>query len=164
MSVEPHPQPLPLHMTAKLIVLVGIPGCGKSSLATVLGHPVVSSDQIRADLSNVNDQTRNGEVFDIFHATIGVLLSEGRTVIADSTALDRRSRDQLRSVADVFKAEKHMVYFSNVGVAASRNEERERTVPKDVMQRMLDKYEYFKITLPQESPHWDTITEIRSFA
>jgi predicted kinase len=153
-------------VSGKLIVLAAIPGSGKTTWAEQLLAPnaeIVSSDAIREEMGDVYDQSRNGQVFNIFHARISWFLCYGKTVVADSTALTADARKQLRSVADLYGAERHLVYFSNVGAACSRNMKRERVVPAEAMERMLDKYENFLLALPQEKEHWDTITEIKSF-
>ena len=153
-------------MSAKLTILVGIPGCGKSTYARThygLDDWVVSSDRIRAELGDVNDQSKNEEVFRLFHAEIGALLIARKSVIADSTALDGFARKTLRKIGKECGAEVHLVYFSNIAAAARRNQERERVVPAKAMDRMLAKYEVFKLDLPRESVEYDTITEIRSF-
>jgi predicted kinase len=149
---------------ANLYVLCGIPGCGKSSWARNLMPrvPVVSSDSIREEMGDVNDQTRNSAVFDQFHARIGYLLSTGMDVVADSTALDTMARERLRTVAKNHRADVHLIYFSNLTQAVMRNRQRERQVPEDVMQRMGDKYENFMLRLPQEAREYKSITEIRS--
>lgn len=147
-----------------LYILCGIPGCGKSTWAHKVkpGTPVVSSDAIREEMGNVNDQSRNGEVFEQFHARIGYLLAAGADVVADSTALDTSARAKLRGVAATHRANVHLIYFSNLTQAVMRNRQRERQVPEDVMQRMGDKYETFKLALPQEAREYASITEIRS--
>ena len=59
---------------AKLIILCGLSASGKSTLAKELQEKrnanLVSSDGIRAELSFYEDQSRNDEVFRIFHRRI----------------------------------------------------------------------------------------------
>lgn len=149
---------------ANLYILCGIPGCGKSTWAREVMPrvPVVSSDSIREEMGDVNDQTRNQSVFDQFHARVGYLLAAGSDVVADSTALDTQARARLRTVARNHRADVHLVYFSNLTQAVMRNRKRDRQVPEDVMQRMGDKYENFMLVLPQEAREYKSITEIRS--
>lgn len=150
-----------------LFIPVGIPGCGKSTWAeTFLPDVVViSTDAIRERMGDINDQSRNGEVFQRFHQGIRVHLAHDNDVVADATNLDARARRELVEIAKEQKAKVHLVYFSNCDQAVIRNAARlERIVPHDVMTRMLDKYEIFKLVLASESPAYDTITEIRSFS
>lgn len=150
----------------QLVVLVGIPGCGKSTWAERMllksFGGIASSDAIREELSHVSDQSRNDEVFKIFHDRIAALLMCGFDAIADSTALTRSSREQLCSIGSLHGAYIDLVYFSNCDEAMRRNQARERVVPGDVMIRMLDKYEQFRTELVQERGWYRSITEIRS--
>lgn len=154
--------------TTNLIILVGIPGCGKSTWAERMFDPfcyeTISSDAIRAELSNINDQSRNSEVFEIFHSRIHDALCDGLSVIADSTALDQRSRRNLVDIASAVGVDGvHLIYFSNCDQAIRRNLVRERRVPDDVMTRMLNKYEKFRLDLPHEQQigWYSMVTEIR---
>lgn len=88
----------------KLIILVGLSGSGKSSYAKTLENAViVSSDDIRAELSYRADQSQNGKVFRIFHSRVDSLLKEGKTVIADATNITMKSR---RPIIDIGKRNK----------------------------------------------------------
>lgn len=150
-------------MIPTLTILVGIPGCGKSTWAEeVLRQPIVSSDAIRAILSDINDQSKNDQVFALFHKDLDHYLKGGHDVVADSTALDKRARLSLIEIARNAEADTHLIYFSNCRQAVLRNRIRDRKVPDDVMYRMLEKYERFTLALPHES--YTRITEIASTA
>lgn len=154
-------------MPATLIVLAGIPGSGKSGWASTLlsSAAVVSSDAIREELTGDESiQDLNDEVFSLFHSRIDNFLRIGGTVVADSTALTTGARATLRAIARLNDAVAHLVYFSNLEQACSRNLSRDRTVPADVMMRMLEKYERFRLNLPTEAQHWNSVTEVRSWA
>jgi predicted kinase len=159
----------------KLFIPVGIPGCGKSTWAETFmpsSLSIRSTDAIRATLGNVQDQSKNDEVFSRFHASIRNDLVAGRNVYADATNLRDFARDRLRSVvyaangdrlaldrpADV---EMHLLVFSNPDQAVARNLKRERVVPPEAMERMLDQYEQFRLDLPDERKFFKTVTEIR---
>lgn len=148
----------------RLHVLAGIPGCGKSTFAKQLSGVVVSTDEIRELLGDVNDQSRNALVFKAFHNSIDWLLGEQARypdVIADSTALDARSRRDLVEIADRHGAETHLYLFDNTLEAVMRNTERERVVPQDVMVRMVEKYERTLLVLPQET--YTSVTRIGGY-
>lgn len=152
---------------ARLFITVGIPGTGKSTWASTYlkDAKVVSSDAIREELSgDATDQTKNGQVFNVFHQRIGEGLAQDLDVVADSTALDRFARENILAVAAIFKCEIHLIVFSNVEQAAVRNAARERVVPQDVMIKMLGKFEKFKSDLPAESRLYTSVTEIRSLS
>jgi predicted kinase len=146
-----------MHADRKLIILVGLPGCGKSTWAN-LWYPEaqVSTDAIRKSLSgNQHDQTLNDEVFDIFHTLLGMFLRnrEDGIAVADSTALDSDARKQLRNVAEKNDAEKHLVVFTNLAQAVTRNAARIQPVPGSVMVRMIAKYEKALADIPLEGYH-----------
>lgn len=85
----------------KLIILCGLSASGKSSYAkTIEDAVIVSSDDIRAELSYRADQSQNGKVFRIFHSRVDALLKEGKTVVADATNLTMKAR---RPIIDIGK-------------------------------------------------------------
>lgn len=146
-----------------LHIPVGIPGCGKSSIVQAINCPyVVSTDAIRARIANdVNDQSKNGDVFAEFYEKIALNLthcSPFESVFADATNLESDSRKQLRMIAESAGAKTHLILFRNLSQAILRNEQRERTVPADVMLRMIEKYERAVIDIEHE--HYDHITEV----
>lgn len=150
---------------SKLVILVGIPGSGKSTWAKSMlpDFVYVSSDDIRESMGDVTDQSRNSEVFGTFHRRIEMNLRIGNDVVADSTALDERARTTLRALARRNDAEVHLVVFANLDQAVVRNAQRERVVPEHAMVRMLDKYERLRLSLAQESNLYTSITEIKSY-
>lgn len=156
----------PNSLVPRLHILVGIPGCGKSTFASSLTNcstKLVSSDDLRAEIAkDVNDQSQNELVFKVFHNMIKFLLSTGYDVVADSTALDGFAREKLRRIAEGEHADTHLYFFKNPQEALQRNRTRERCVPMLVMQRMLDKYERACLEIPHEQ--YASTTEIRSFA
>lgn len=150
---------------AKLFILVGIPGTGKSTWAKTHHEDdvVVSSDAIREELfGDITNQSNNREVFDTFHTRILSGLERGNNVIADSTALDKFARTRLLKIAYEGGAESHLVVFDNIHQGINRNLERDRVVPQEAMERMLKKYEEFRGSLPDEAVNYKSITEIGS--
>lgn len=158
------------RMKPILHIPVGIPGCGKSTFSDRLDALCVSTDAFRASLSNVNDQSKNDQVFAMFHQAIGVCLRLGeRNVFADATNLDSRSRENLREIVSKANAsaieygidrdiKTHLILFRNTEQAIKRNRARDRVVPADVMMRMIDKYERSLLSIPDEQ--YDYITEV----
>lgn len=154
--------------TPSLIVPVGIPGCGKSTYADQffrgLDHEIYSTDAIREELGDVADQTKNDQVFDIFHLSIASALERRVNVYADATNLTPRARTGLLNIAlERRPVDVHLVIFANADQAILRNARRDRKVPPDAMLRMLEQYEAFRLSLPQEQHSYKTVTEIRSF-
>lgn len=159
----------------RLIIPVGIPGCGKSTWAQGVmpdSLSIRSTDTIRETLGDVNDQSKNGEVFRRFHAGIKMDLINGMNVYADATNLRDFARATLRKVADDANADRlalnspadvevHLLIFANPDQAVVRNLKRDRVVPPEAMERMLDQYENFMLDLPLERKHYTSVTEIR---
>jgi protein phosphatase len=150
---------------AKLFILVGIPGTGKSTWAARHHHGdvIVSSDAIREELSgDATDQSINKEVFEIFHGRIRMGLMYDKDVVADSTALDGFAREKLVELARLWNAEPHLIVFSDEHEALERNRKRDRVVPEEAMKKMLHKYTVFRLYLDRESDQYESITQIRS--
>ncbi len=126
-------------MRARVIVLVGLPGSGKSTWAARQGLPVLSSDAVRELLSgDATDQTIQKRVF----ATIRFLLRQRiaagqRVTCIDATHLTPwERRPYLRMKGVVVEA----VYFDTpTEVCKARNLGRVRVVPEDVIDRMAKK-------------------------
>lgn len=156
---------------SKLIIPVGIPGCGKSTFADFLNHAdldIIETDAIRADfvkagkLSAVNDMSRNKEVFEIYHEMIGAALTAERDVFADATNLQPFARSKLRNIAkEVGGVATHVIVFTNLSTAVARNARRAegRIVPPEAMCRMLEQYEKALVDIPTEEYTWRTYIE-----
>ena len=105
--------------TAVLTLVIGPSGAGKTSwlrndrgyLATsgkvvyscdlgILPHHIIGTDEIRTDLTgDFKDQSRNDEVFEIFHNLIKQRLQAGLPAVADATNLRRKDRIALVNLA-----------------------------------------------------------------
>lgn len=72
----------------KLILTIGIPGCGKSSWirSCITIYPIVSPDNIRKELSgDISNQSLNSEVWKIAKERTVGYLNKGYSVILDAT-------------------------------------------------------------------------------
>ena len=82
----------------KLYIMIGISASGKSTIAKQIAERdnciIVSSDAIRGEIceGGVSDQSKNEEVFRIFHRRIKENLLKGNNVIADATNITIKSR------------------------------------------------------------------------
>jgi AAA domain len=79
----------------KLILLIGPSGAGKSTYAAMNFDPsmVISTDHIRQELTgNLQDQTRNDDVFEAVRRIVTARLSAGLSVVIDATHLRRKIR------------------------------------------------------------------------
>ena len=143
---------------SKLYFTVGIPGSGKSHWAENnkerLNAVLHSSDSIRAELSNINDQSQNELVFNTLHKRVKEDLLNGKNVIYDSTGLKRKNR--LHLLSNVLKdvpCEKVCVLFATpYECCLKNNASRDRKVPEHVIERMYKNFE-----VPAYCEQWDDI-------
>jgi len=85
-----------------LVILCGPAACGKSTFARrhFRRTQIVSSDRCRAMLTDSPaTQWASSEAFELFHIIIDKRLALGRAAVADSTALSKQARRDLRRIA-----------------------------------------------------------------
>jgi predicted kinase len=120
----------------RLLVLVGLPGSGKSTWAKQQGLPTISSDAIRELLADdVTDQTIHRQVFQTVRFLVRQRLAIGRPVTCvDATHLTPRER---RPYFRIRGCRVEAVFFDvPVELCQQRNAARQRVVPPDVIERM----------------------------
>lgn len=125
-----------------LYILVGIPGCGKTSLIKAQAkeeHVVLSSDELRVELYGFEDQTHNGEVFQEMNKRTRAAGKEGKTVWYDATNINRKRR-----VALAKEMQKYFAYIEVIMCVCPiedlilRNETREeRHLPIEKLRQMI---------------------------
>lgn len=122
-----------------LVVLVGPPGCGKSTFAR--GHftdaQVVSSDECRRLVSDdAGSQAATREAFAVFYTLVRGRLTHGRLTVADATNLTPRSREKLRQAADSRRRPRVAIVLDvPLEVCVARQALRARQVRADVVER-----------------------------
>jgi predicted kinase len=81
--------PLPGENPVRLIILSGISGSGKSTWARCNAGSyyarVVSTDTIRRGMGDINDMSRNAEVFEIAYTSMRAHLMDACNVVYDAT-------------------------------------------------------------------------------
>lgn len=130
-----------------LILLVGIPGSGKTTYAEsyIEDHPCtihLSSDKIRKELwGDEAIQGDNNEVFSLMQSRAIEALNNGQSVVYDATNITRKDRSYIISICPKFaKIECHIIW-APIEICIKRDAERERTVGKAVIDKMLKKFQ-----------------------
>lgn len=125
-------------------VMVGFPASGKSTKAKQLSGEVLSSDAIRAELYGSEEEQGNPkEVFDTLYHRMETLLAMRKSVVVDSTNINRWERSRAIELAKKWNARNIVCINMNTPISEckKRNQARERKVPDFVFERMLQKYE-----------------------
>ena len=130
---------------AKLIVLVGLPGCGKSSYAELYTEArkdqkwvIHSSDAMRKELfGDENDQSDNNRVFQALHKRVREDLKNGINVIYDATNVTRKSRRAVLNLAGKDDLVECHIVWAPVNVCVERDSKRDRTVGKNVIEKFI---------------------------
>lgn len=136
----------------KLIMLIGLPGSGKSTYAKSLLDPVgqvkyCSSDVIRKELyGDENIQGNPQTVFEHLHNKVEQHLRQGYDVVYDATNVTRKNRrgviNKFSSLAEI---EAHVVWAPYEECVA-RDKERVKKVGEDVIRKFLYRW---------QSPNYD---------
>jgi predicted kinase len=124
--------------------MVGLSASGKSTIGEDIAKNnncvIVSTDKIRGEIceGGVIDQTKNEEVFKIFHSRIKENLSNGINVIADATNINMKARRSL--LENVKKIDCHKIAYiipKSVEKCIEDNIYKEYPVPHHVIQKQM---------------------------
>lgn len=129
-------------MKPTLTVLCGLPASGKSTYAEKTNEIVISSDAIRAELGDINDQSRNEEVFSIAYKRLRTELKKGNNVVFDACSVSRKSRRAiLHQVSGIDCYKKCVIIYQPIDECKKRNIKRDRTIPANVIDRMVRNFD-----------------------
>lgn len=142
----------------RFLMMVGIPASGKSTFAKKLIEDrddivYLSSDELRQELlGNINDQSKNSEIFVEMNKRTKEALKEGKHVIYDATNINRKRRRGL--LQQLPKNVEKTVYYMDIEYKdiVKQNQERERVVPQHIIDKM-----YKTLQIPIYSEGWDKI-------
>lgn len=139
----------------KFVMLVGLPGAGKSTFAQSFeGFAIHSPDAIRNEL-NIHEIDRAQEVLDILHERIYVDMEQGKDIVYDSTNLTPNRRKKFLRSIEKYEYEK-ICYVIDTLVATCRARNDRRTGYAKVSDEEFERMELvFK--QPTYVEGWDRI-------
>ena len=150
---------VPHQNRQRLVVMVGIPGSGKSTIAGVIekrgGYVRLSFDDVRLRLfGNAEEHGDEGQVGKEFRAQLRAAFAAGKSVIVDNTNFLIDMRTQLVDIArECGVTDVHLVVMRiPLPVCLERNRARDRVVPTRTVRHM-----YWKLT----NSEWPTGKEGR---
>src|ERR1035441_10001753 len=120
----------------RIVVLVGLPGSGKSTYLKQMGVSGLSSDEIRKLLADdETNQTIHVRVFQTLRYLLEQRLAIGRPVTyIDATNLTPEERGPYLAIGRAWECEVEAVFFDvPLDVCLERNAQRQRVVPGEAL-------------------------------
>lgn len=138
-------------MNNKIVLLVGVSGCGKSTFVDkyVRENPdttVISSDKLRGIIGkSEEDQSVTPQVFSIIKVKTEELVKNGKSVLIDATNLIPKNRRDYINIARKYNTPIVAYAFERcrntlVSNQAKRKSAGGRLVPTDIIDKMLASY------------------------
>ena len=144
------------------VLMIGLVGSGKTTKAKQLKEAIyisspkydsfgradvvsyISSDDIREEFGNVNDQSQNERVFKEVHKRIKEATQRYEHIIVDATNLTIKSRRSiLNCIKDVNGYYKQAcVMTTPLSVCKKQNANRDRVVPEFVIDNMIESLKF----------------------
>ena len=142
-----------------LIMMVGLPGSGKSTIANRIKQQyenteIFSSDEYRDKIcGDENDQSKNNEIFEALHKDLVAALLLGKNVILDATNITRKDRKKCLDKVKNLAINK-IAYFidTNFRDCIDWDSKRNRSVGYPVIEKFLRRFEF-----PQKFEGFDQV-------
>lgn len=147
----------------KLIMMVGLPGSGKSTIAKELSYRenaiLHSSDDLREELfGDANNQEKNELIFQELHKRIHRDLSGGKSVIYDATNSSYKKRKVFFQTLKIKCYKECYMVATPYEKCLEQNRNRSRRVPDEVIENI-----YKGFFIPQYFEGWDNIEIIHNY-
>lgn len=140
-------------MTPTLYVMIGPAGSGKSTFAAKMkGVDVISTDQLRKEMFGSEEiQNEAQRVFRAAYHLMRNWLTLGLNVCFDATNTTKRTREEILREVRGIECKKVAVYMNTPrGECKFRNNQRERKVPNDVINRQDWQMERDAQSIPEQ--------------
>ncbi len=131
-----------LSVVQRIVVLVGLPGSGKSAYCKDLGVPTLSSDAIRLLVADdEDDQTIHRDVFNTLRYLLRQRLRARRPLTyIDATNLTPSERRPYLGIGAKYGCRVEAVFFDvPLEICQRRNRDRRRVVPEQVIKLMFER-------------------------
>jgi len=142
----------------RIVVLIGLPGSGKSTYLEQIGAPALSSDAVRKLLADdETDQTLHDRVFQTMRYLLRHRLALGRPVTyLDATHLTPEERQPYLAIGKSYGCEVEAVFFDvPLDLCRERNAQRHRVVPDEVLAKMAA-----RLVPPSTAEGFDRVTAV----
>ena len=135
----------------KAIVTVGVPGSGKTTWAEAQTNYVnINLDDLRAKVSGDSaDQNATTEALVLQQSLIEKNAALGKDIIISDTHLKPAIREYILGKLEAVGYEVEFIVFPiNETIARERNSKRERVVPSDIMDRLINTFKENPVSHP----------------